>query len=190
MTPLPFVAPPAKPSPSRTSPRLRAASSSTAAPPYANSITVTLNLNVSGADPGSTVRFSNAGGEWSAWSDLTATKAWSLSGGDGMKTVYAQFKDAAGNVSDQVWNNIILDTTPPTGSIAINSGAQYATQGAVTLNLWAATDGGSPVIQMWVYNQIYSSVKNAWMDYSYPPVECVLYPRRPGICSPGTVKRG
>jgi hypothetical protein len=50
-------------------------------------------------------------------------------------TVYAKFKDGAGNWSTAYTDTIVLDTTPPTGTIAINGGATYANSTNVTLNL-------------------------------------------------------
>jgi hypothetical protein len=38
---------------------------------------------------------------------------------DGTKTIYAWFKDEVGNVSTQISDEIILDTTPPQGTITI-----------------------------------------------------------------------
>jgi hypothetical protein len=41
-----------------------------------------------------------------------------LTSGDGVKTVYVKFKDAAGNWSTAYSASIILDTTPPQLDIA------------------------------------------------------------------------
>jgi hypothetical protein len=50
----------------------------------------------------------------------TAPTTYTLSGGDGLKTLYAWFKDGAGNVSSTpATDGILLDTTPPVGSIDI-----------------------------------------------------------------------
>lgn len=44
----------------------------------------------------------------------TATKAWTLATGAGVKTVYVKYKDAAGNISSLISDTIILDATAPT----------------------------------------------------------------------------
>lgn len=44
------------------------------------------------------------------WESYSASKQFTLSSGDGSKTVYARFKDFAGNISDTVSDSIILDT--------------------------------------------------------------------------------
>ncbi len=60
------------------------------------------------------MRFSNTGTSFSAAEAYASTKTWTLSSGAGTKTVYVQFKDAAGNWSTSVTDTIVLDTTAPT----------------------------------------------------------------------------
>lgn len=81
----------------------------------ANSTGVNLNLSASdGAGSGvALVRLKNEGGAWSGYEAYSAVKAWSLSAGEGTKRVYAQFKDAAGNESAQVFDEITLSTIAP-----------------------------------------------------------------------------
>ena len=45
---------------------------------------------------------------------IPRVKSFTLSSGDGTKTVYVKYKDAAGNESSAVYDSIALDTTPPT----------------------------------------------------------------------------
>lgn len=74
------------------------------------------------------------------WIDIANTlSGWKLSAADGSKTVYAKFKDPAGNISAVFSDAITLDTTGPTGSISINRGANYTNNRQVTLTL-SATD--------------------------------------------------
>lgn len=47
------------------------------------------------------------------WESYAATKALTLSTGDGTKTVYAKFRDAVGNESVTVSATVTLDTTAP-----------------------------------------------------------------------------
>jgi hypothetical protein len=62
---------------------------------------------------------------------------WTLSDGEGEKTVYAMFWDAHGLASAPVCDTIILDTTPPAGAVSINGGAAYTNSTAVVLELHA-----------------------------------------------------
>ena len=75
---------------------------------------VQLSLAATNAGTGVTqMRFSNDGSTWSAYRPYAATAAWSLSGADGTKTVYAQFADASGNVLAVASDTIALDSTGP-----------------------------------------------------------------------------
>lgn len=97
------------------------------------------------------MRFSNDGMAFSAPTAFATSAPWTLSVGDGAKTVFAQFRDGAGNWSAPVSANITLatppDVTPPVGSVLINGGASSTASVDVTLTL-AATDDASGVAQM------------------------------------------
>src|SRR5215207_2130807 len=71
---------------------------------------VTLYLSASDPLPASgvvSVRFRNENTTtWSDWLPYSSSHSWQLSGGAGTKTVYAQFKDQAGNVSATASDNI------------------------------------------------------------------------------------
>src|SRR5262245_11874324 len=80
-----------------------------------NTRSVTLNLNATDAVTSVTqMRFSNNGTSFSAAEAYAPTKAWTLSSGQGTKTVYAQFGDAAGNWSAAIGDTIVFDTAAPT----------------------------------------------------------------------------
>ena len=81
-----------------------------------NSTAATLTLSASDALSGVTqMRFSNDGTTFSAAQAYATTAAWTLTTGTCTKTVYVQFKDAAGNWSSAVISDtIVLDTTAPT----------------------------------------------------------------------------
>ena len=106
-------------------------------------------LKLSASDDSGTVsqmRFSNDNVNYSSWEAYESVKEWSLSVSDGRKTVYVQFADEAENRST-VNDSIILDTTPPDGSVAISGGSEYCTSSTVTLSL-SATDVVSGLAQM------------------------------------------
>ena len=48
-----------------------------------------------------------------SWEPYVETKGWNLSEEDGVKTVYARFRDAAGNETARIQNEVILITNPP-----------------------------------------------------------------------------
>ena len=117
---------------------------------YTNSQNVTLSLTASDAvgvtghyssESATTPDLSDSG--WTSVSSATAysgTANFTMSSGEGTKTVYAWFRDFAGNISVANNDTIILDQTAPTGSVSINSGASSTTSSSVTLTL-TATDG-------------------------------------------------
>ncbi len=114
------------------------------------STSVTLALGWNDADGKSDVvrmRFSNDGATWFAWESLAAAKSYTLPPGDGYKTVRVQFLDRADNRSLVYSDYIRLDTTAPTGGIAINAGASTTISRSVTLALnWS--DSGAGVTRM------------------------------------------
>jgi len=95
------------------------------------SLTLTYNDDNSGVDQ---VRYSNNGSSWTAWEAPSDTRSWTLSSGDGFKTVYYEIKDIAGSIS-QFADTIGLDTVGPTGSIEINEGDAWTNSTSVTLTL-------------------------------------------------------
>jgi hypothetical protein len=90
------------------------------------------------------MQFSNDGTTWSGWVPYAGTKDWSLSPGDGPKTVYMQVRDRAGNMAGGAYVSILLDTTrpaPPT--LKIDDGAKTTNSTNVVLKVQAydATSG-------------------------------------------------
>lgn len=76
--------------------------------------TVALNLSAGDTQSGmGYMRFSNDGATWGNWLQYSENANYELPAGDGSKTVYVQFKDLAGNISETCSNTIILDQTPP-----------------------------------------------------------------------------
>lgn len=87
---------------------------------YTKSTTVTLNLlaqDEAGGSGLSQMQFSNDDTSWSAPEAYSTTKSWTLPTGDGAKTVYVKYKDAAGNWSPAYSDTIALDTTAPVISL-------------------------------------------------------------------------
>ncbi len=132
-----------------------------------NNALVTLSLTWAGGD-GSGVtrmRFSDNGATWTDWTPVSATASHTLLAGDGSKTVRVQYLDSMRNKSVVFSDSILLDTTPPTGTIVINDGAGTTTTPSVTLKLtWA--DAGAGVTRMRFSDN--GSTWTAWM-----PLEAV-----------------
>ena len=136
--------------------------------------TVSLQLpatDAAGSDPVS-MRFVNSGGTVSGWEPYQAAKAWTLTSGAGTKTVWVQFRDKAGKLSDAdplkagaqpYKDEIVYDPFRPAGSILINSGAASTNTRVVTLNLPAADTGGSGLDAMRIVNS--GGAASAWEPY-------------------------
>lgn len=82
---------------------------------YTNSRSVTLSLSASDNFSGvSQMMISNSSTFQNAsWESYATSKSWTLTSGDGTKTVYVVYEDGVGNASETYFDTIILDTTPP-----------------------------------------------------------------------------
>ena len=137
---------------------------------YTASPQVTLFLFASGTYPVTQMQMSNDNATWTAWEAFAANRAWTLSAGDGFKAVYFRVRNTMGVSSAVSSDSIVLDSAPPTGSIAINAGAARTYTMIVTLNV-LATDSGVGVAQMrfsdntvsWSAWEPYAPVRNGWI---------------------------
>lgn len=85
-----------------------------------NTPNVVLTLAAASFAPGGVtgMRFSDDGKTWSAeFTTFAGNNSYTLPAGDGAKTVFAQFQDSEGNISDPVSATIKLDTTGPVSAI-------------------------------------------------------------------------
>ena len=130
---------------------------------YTTATSVTLATAAADAVAGvAQMQFSNDNAAWSAPGAYATSASWTLTAGDGTKTVYARYLDANGNQSPSVSDTIVLDTTPPTGSVSISAGATYAASPGVTLTVSATDTLSPPVSQM-----RFSNDGSAWTTYPY-----------------------
>jgi hypothetical protein len=85
---------------------------------YTNSLNVSLQLKAVDTCPTITAELSNNGTTFTPNAATlvsgSATATWTVPSGEGTKTIYARFRDGAGNVSGVYSTQIILDTIPPT----------------------------------------------------------------------------
>jgi hypothetical protein len=117
---------------------------------WTNSSTVTLTISASDPESGVTeMRIGNGGEVADPWEPYDTTKTWALVPGENYKQVWVRFKNGDGFESINYGDFIYVDTTPPTGSIAINGGAASTTSQSVTLALtYSDPSGGSGVDQV------------------------------------------
>ncbi len=111
---------------------------------YTTSASVTLTL--SATDDSGTVsqmQCSNDNVTYSAAEAYAISKTWTLTAGDGAKTVYAKFKDAAGNWSAPASDAITLDTVPPSAVTVTDDGATTASTTQLHATWTASSDATS-----------------------------------------------
>ncbi|MEK6564043.1 MAG: hypothetical protein AABZ65_03320 [Candidatus Omnitrophota bacterium] len=109
---------------------------------YTSSNNVTLTLSASDSGSGmkkGKMRFSNDHSNWSSAESYKTTKSWSLSPGNGAKTVYAKFSDSSGNwMSQAVSDNINVDTVKPSKPRVTDSGASTSSTSSLYAS-WSAS---------------------------------------------------
>ena len=77
--------------------------------------------------------------DWSKYEPYNNSKDWTLKDGDGIKTVFAKFKDKAGNESVEVFDNIYLDKKgPDIQRVLINRGEEWSKSSSVTVDVYAS----------------------------------------------------
>ncbi|MFH1146726.1 MAG: chitobiase/beta-hexosaminidase C-terminal domain-containing protein, partial [Pseudomonadota bacterium] len=109
--------------------------------PYTRSASVTLTFSATDNIGVTRMRFSSDGATWGGPTAYVGVQPWTLLDGDGAKTVYVQFGDAAGNWSATATDSIMLDSSAP-ATTASPAGGNYSAVQTVTLT---ATDNLSGV---------------------------------------------
>jgi len=136
------------------------------------------------------MRFSNDGTAWSDWETYADSKSWTLSNGEGVKTVTVQLQDEIGNASAPVSASITLD--PAAGEeygFSINQGALFTNQTLVILTIGAgpftsemmvSNDGGFAGSQWEPYASKKSWQLSSADNYGLPRVVYVRYKKLDG----------
>lgn len=128
---------------------------------------VTLALTAADKTGVTQMRFSNDGTTWTAWEGYATSRTWTLSAGAGHKTVRAQFRDAAVNVSATVQSSIHFqpatsDTTPPVAQAPTAQVSSPSVAGATTVSVlvtWPAATDASGIAR---YELQRGTARGAW----------------------------
>lgn len=140
-----------------------------------NIAATTLTLSSTDSASGlSLMSFSCDGVLWTTPEAYAVSKSFNITGQtgaqcsalNGTKTVYVQYKDAAGNWSSAVNDTIVYDSIAPissTASTSVVTGQRYAEDGAGDLLDLAPSGGGITVYPDHISGQIWS-VHTGWID--------------------------
>ena len=92
------------------------------------------------------------------YESFAESKEWTLSSGDGEKTVYVYYKDSSGNVIASISKSIILDTTPPS-----NNSIQISSEDNITRTLTLSSTGADYMC----FSNTSSNISDctSWVDY-------------------------
>lgn len=114
-----------------------------------NQVTVTLTVSATDDTSGlNEMAFSNDGTAWLTYTYATSA-TWTLSTGDGAKTVYAQLRDAAANMSATPYTaTIFLDRIAPQVTLTLPRQIS-ATQ---VVAVWTGFDPGEPITGSGIYS--------------------------------------
>ena len=97
--------------------------------------------------------------------DVLATQSWTLTAGDGTKTMYLKLRDNAGNeTASGITETIELDTSLPTGTVVIDSDNAYTPSQLVDLTTLMCIDTGG-VIESGCAFMDYSNDNSVWNGY-------------------------
>ena len=115
---------------------------------WTNRTAVTLSPSATDNVAVAQMQFSNDNVSWSAWETYSAgARSWTLVAGNGNKTVYARYRDAAGNVSALSSDAIGLDAIAPVTASDVVGGHTYS--GTKTFTLAPSDASGSGLAGTW-----------------------------------------
>jgi predicted GH43/DUF377 family glycosyl hydrolase len=128
---------------------------------FVNSSSVEAALDVTDALSGvHRMRVANGpDGTWSPWQTVVDTFDWVLPGGEGQRDVLCEVRDRAGNVAT-LEAPVIVDTTPPEGTIVVEGGRPFTSNGTVDVVLDFSDDlSGLDLMR------VYSDAVIDWTDW-------------------------
>jgi prepilin-type N-terminal cleavage/methylation domain-containing protein len=126
---------------------------------YTNTTIVTLNITKGSGSAPAKMRFSNDGTTWGSLVAFGTTASWTLTSGDGTKTVYARFYDSTGTLYSTVMTDtIVLDTTPPGAPTVLHiSGSSTSGPNKTVTLAWTAPSGVTGLGGYRLYKRIITS---------------------------------
>lgn len=116
---------------------------------YTNNRDLSVGTTATDNNTISQIQFSEDGTTFSALTGYANPKVYTVSAGDGPKTVHVRVGDSAGNTSTAANDTITLDQTPPAASLSVNGGARYTSNATVSVAI-SPVEAGSGVYRQCV----------------------------------------
>lgn len=142
---------------------------------YTNSQTITIASTVStSSDPTQIMISENSDFSGASWETYSAEKSFTLSSGDGTKTVYVKFGNGDGGQTSVVSDSIILDTTAPTTSISPRRGTYKSVQTAALTSqdagsgidkIYFTRNGSKPTTSSSIYRNSFKISRDTTLKY-------------------------
>lgn len=97
---------------------------------------LTVNVTLGATEASQMIISNDAGFAGASWETYSTVKSWVLTSGDGIKTVYAKFRDFTGNMSTAISDTIVLS-----GSGTVFVASNIPTEGCSNGNLYNTSTG-------------------------------------------------
>ncbi len=139
------------------------------------------------------MRFSDDGVQWTGWIAYSTSAYYQLPGNDGLKTIFVEYKDRLGQISDTISSSIELNSSVgSTYNISINQGDLFTNESNVFLSIGAnpytaemivSNDGSFSGAHWEPYSAIKSWQITQYGDYVIPRFVYVKYKDVNGVIS-------
>jgi hypothetical protein len=147
---------------------------------YTNSLNVTLGLSY--GPTATQMRFYEWPGLLTEWENVASSRDYQCYGGigDGLRTVYAQFRDASSSESEWYQDEVTVDTTPPAPLLWLNFGADTTRNPNIPVE-WSAIDSnGVAKMRYTAFNEGDTFILwTMWMDYQHTSIT-IPFNSKPG----------
>lgn len=118
---------------------------------YTNASTISISMTTQSPCRALYMRFSNDGVTYSDYEPFASSKVWSLTAGNGTKTVYARFKANNGKVTN-LTEQVRVDSTPP--SKPSGFGVVSYSQPSRMIPYWSASTDNDQLIGYYIFKKI------------------------------------
>ncbi len=153
---------------------------------YTNSPNVTLSLHYGATATEMCFKHIPGLNVWTSWQPVAPSRTWTFTPlyvgeiPDGEQTIYVKFRDQYGTESQVYQASVLLDVTPPRGSLSLNGGAATTLDPNIQAD-WLATDPLGVDKMAWRAQNEEDNFYWApiWVNYT-PTTQNILFSSNPG----------